>query len=121
MPIPIRVNSSYRLVDGGNRLLGTVTVLEIVDSRVKGQFTPAPDFERVREIFEELEQAINQILMAEVDELEGKIEDLGLHLVASDGSQTPTIHHVQIFEGKTIYFRIRGGYQADFTELTGRR
>lgn len=115
----LEVGTKYNLMDGENRILGTVVVREIEDIMVTGDFVPAPAYSVVRDLFAGHAAVIDHLLMAKEVEYHHKIENLGLHLSTPEGKPGPLIHNIIIRDGSEIFFHLRWGYPAEFKDLHG--
>ncbi|MFN7925826.1 MAG: hypothetical protein U0Q16_37340 [Bryobacteraceae bacterium] len=115
--IELRPGANCSLADYSGVRLGSVRIDRVDGDRVFGKLERFAGFESVRALFRDLDEAIDANVMCAVNEIEQEVEDLGLHLVAVGGGRLPAIHHVQVYDGDTIFFRLRGGYPSDFAEI----
>ena len=116
----LSIGERYGLLDAQENVLGSVRVVKIQDKRVTGTFRPGPAFARVRDVFAAHAEAIDDMMMAKVEQLHQTVEALGAHLETSNHQAGPLIHKIIIREQESeIYFHLRGGYSADFQQLQG--
>lgn len=101
----------FHLLDVHTHFLGTVEIKELKGERVRGRFLAAADFSLYRTLFLEHEEAANAMDMGTVEELDEKIDALGLYLASPDRTRIQGIYLVQIMKGEAISFRVRLGYQ----------
>ena len=101
----LEVGQQLRLLDGANRILGAITIVEIKGALILGDFHEASDYRTVKPLFEEFVEAANEMQFSRVDEIDREIETLQLRLDAEDGRPVPPIEDVQI-GGSAISFRV---------------
>ena len=92
---PFVVGTDYclRLPDG--RSLGHVRVARLVDSWAEGPFSPTPEFEEFREIFERESRLRHDQIIPLWEEVADTINALGI-LVVEEGAG-PVLTHLRIF------------------------
>lgn len=96
-----------QLWDAQEHWLGEIAVEQVRDDLVFGRFRPSSAFPVVEALFTEYVAAANQQLFSRVDELDAALAALGLHLRSPDGGRLPSVHDVQIGEGR-VTFRVQG-------------
>jgi hypothetical protein len=95
------------LLDREGQIWGRVKIKEVRDSLVLGQFFPEPEFSRIRPLFLEYEDAVNQMVFGVLDELEETIETQGLHLCTTEEEGRLDLYDVQIMNEQDISFRVK--------------
>lgn len=88
------------LLDQQGHALGEVTVREVRDQLVFGEFQEGCDFAAVAPLFAEHREAADQQLFSRVDELDEAIEALGLRLHVSGTSSWSPLRNVSIGGGR---------------------
>jgi hypothetical protein len=94
------------LADATGRRLGDVSISLIEGDRVHGRFVANEQFDAVREIFEEFEEAVNEQLFREAERLSGEIDELGLYLASGDLGETLQVVDTQIMNGTDLSCRV---------------
>jgi hypothetical protein len=94
--MPLDPNQTLCLTDLQGRCLGRVSVERIERNQIVGVFTPESDFAAVRELFDELEAAVNDQIFGEADRISQEIDHLGLSLGSSDATEQLAVCDVQI-------------------------
>jgi hypothetical protein len=97
----------YDLLDREGQVLGRIKINEVREDLVLGQFFPEPEFLRIRPLFSEYENAVNQMVFGALDDLEEAIEAHGLHLCSPEEAGKLNLYDVQIMNKQDISFRIR--------------
>lgn len=93
----LNVGQVLEIIDGQQRLLGTVQVERLQGNLLCGQFRAAAGFADVAELFRQFDEAVNVQALAVLDEIDAAIAALGLQLRLSDSLRTCPIHDVQIY------------------------
>ncbi|MCI0637929.1 MAG: hypothetical protein L0Y70_02575 [Gemmataceae bacterium] len=86
----------YSLLDSNYALIGEVAIQMHKNGWYFGAFTSAPGFEKVKALFEEHTEIVNDQVLSLIDDVEQKIAALGLHLLVDGGGRVPPICDVQI-------------------------
>jgi hypothetical protein len=94
--IPIQFGSRYLLSDKNNKKLGEVVVEKAKKGWFFGKFTESPSFRKIKPLFDEHREVVNQQIFSRVEKLEDDIATLGLHLVNGDSEVVHPIKNVQI-------------------------
>jgi hypothetical protein len=87
--------------------LGKIKVKEVREDLVLGQFFPEPEFSRIRPLFSEYGDAVNQMVFGALDDLEEEIKAHGLQLCTAEETGKLDLYDVQIMNKQDISFRIR--------------
>ena len=94
------------LIDSAGRRLGEVSIQRIEGDRVHGRFAANSQFDDVREVFEDFEEAVNEQLFHEADRLSVAIDELGLHLSSADAGETLELQDTQIMNDADLSCRV---------------
>ncbi len=94
------------LTDPTGRRLGGVSISRIEGDRVHGRFAAFDQFDAVREIFEEFEEAVNEQLFHEAERLSGQIDELRLFLTSDEPRETLELVDTQIMNGVDFSCRV---------------
>ena|SRR5438128_1618935 len=94
--IPVETGNSYVLLDKDNQNLGKLTIGEYDKGWFFGEFAELPSFQRVRPLFEEHRELVNQQIFSLTEEVEERIASLGLHLLTPNSELVQAIMNVQI-------------------------
>jgi len=87
--------------------LGKDKIKEVRENLILGQFFPEPEFSRIRHLFSEYENTVNQMVFGVLDELEEAIDEQGLHLCETGEEGRLDLYDVQIMNEQDISFRIK--------------
>ena len=92
-PLVVGKNYCLRLPDG--RTLGHVHVVRLVDSWAEGPFSPSPDFEQFREIFESESKLRQTQIIPLWEQVADRIDALGIQVVEEGAG--PVLPQVRVF------------------------
>lgn len=104
--MPLDAQQAVYLIDAQGRCLGEVVIERIERDRVFGEFRREADFEAVRRLFGELEEAVNEQLFGEADRLSREIDQLGLHLTGSGATEQLSVCDVQVMHASAFCCRV---------------
>ena len=99
-------NQTFQLIDAGQRQIGQVTIQSQEDHLICGTFIPGPDYGAVKDLFQQFEKSVNLQALSTVDELDPKIDALGLRLYSPINAEAVDIHDVQIWSDGNITCKI---------------
>jgi hypothetical protein len=94
------------LFDGTNRRIGDLTVERIDNDLLFARIRPGPDFAVAEPLFRAFEEAVELQALKKVDELDGAIAALNLHLVTDDDQQSTSVHDVQVWSDGEMTCRL---------------
>jgi hypothetical protein len=96
------------LRDARQHSVGQIVLEGSEGGLLSGKFTPGADFAAVKDLFRRFEEAVEAQALSVVDELDTALAALGLHLSSVDGSQSISIHDVQIWNDGSVTCRLCG-------------
>lgn len=115
----LQTEQVVQLHDADGNRIGQVVVENVHGDLVFGRFVPGEGFARVEPLFDEFNELVNDQILSLLDEVDARIDALGLHLRAADGPM-PAINDVQI-GGGTINFRLRASGNPAAREVSSRK
>lgn len=101
----LEINHSYVLSTENGRNLGQLQLESMTEKVCCGTFVEGPDFDSVRELFRELDDVVNNQLLANVDQVTDRIASLHPKLFLS-GTSIP-IYDLQIYNDGGVSFRMQ--------------
>jgi len=104
--MPLDPEQMARLVDSTGRHLGDVFIERIEGNRLYARFCRVQGFSAVESLFLDWEEAVNDQMFSIVDRLSGRIDQLGLRLMSSDGVDVLEVSDVQIMNGHDLCCRV---------------
>jgi hypothetical protein len=96
----LREQEHALLLDQQGQVLGEVTIRQVRDPLVFGEFLERPAFAAFAPLFAEHREAANQQLFSRVEELDEAIETLGLRLRASSTTTSFPLRNLSIGAGR---------------------
>jgi hypothetical protein len=91
----IKPGDAVTLYDDSGESIGDVSVEGFADGWWSGRFAASPGFDRVRHLFAEWEDLVDNQILSLLDESEKKIDALGIQ--ARIGEQTLPVSDLQIY------------------------
>jgi len=77
--------------------LGTVSIDDIEDGRISGEFASSPGFAAVESIFRFFTEVVEQQSFSYLDQVESEIARLGITICWKGHSDAHAVHDVQIY------------------------
>ena len=105
-PSQFVIGQTYRLFDRSNQHVGDVLLETCQAGCWDGSFQEGPAFSAHKALFDEHLQLVNAQVFSLVDDVEGRIEALGLRLETPEGQRMLPIIDAQIGCG-TMGFRVK--------------
>jgi hypothetical protein len=103
--VELQAEQVVQLDDAAGNRIGQMVIDQLEGDLVMGRFVPAEGFARIKPLFDEFNELVDNQILSLLDEVDARIDALGLHLCA-EGDLMPAIYDVQI-GGGTINFRLR--------------
>jgi hypothetical protein len=102
----LQLNELYVLRDAQGASIGEVQVTALDDQIVRGRFLPRSAYDLYKHLFRSHEEAVNQLLLSNIDEIEDQIEAIDLKLGRLENSSRVKVYNVQITTDGRISFRL---------------
>ena len=101
----ISEGNMYLLKVDVNRVLGTVSVTEVKEPLILGEFEKGPDFHLFQDLFQELERAVNDQLFSFTDEIQDRIQALNPQVSSEKDDAAASVYDLQIMNETDVSFR----------------
>ncbi len=100
----LTASQTVTLTDSAGRELGSFAIDRVDGELVLGTFTPGPDYQTVRDIFDGFAEAVECAALSVVDQFDRQIAALGIRVIV--GTHTLPTRDVQIYPDGAASFRV---------------